>query len=280
MSSGLCRIGSPLKCARGRTLYRRQGGAWRQRRAPGPTRLPSNSLYKPAMAARTRNGAIAPAKKAVLPKKRPVAAGKFKSPGKPADKHQVRIFVSYSHKDAAALDKLRTHLAPLSRDGVSLWFDGDMDAGDAMDASIARELRRAQVFVALLSPDYLASRYCWDIEWRRAMNRRARGTMRIVAVVVKPCGWKRTNAARFKLLPHDGKAVIDWRSADHAYVNVVEGIAGVVRTIRKEKAAAPKPSRTPSKRKKVAKTAGPAASHRSKPAAKRPRPRKGKVALH
>ena len=77
-----------------------------------------------------------------------------------ASKPEVRLFISYSHKDEAARDKLDIHLAQLKRDNVSTWFDGDLDAGEALDPNIARELRRAHVFVALFSPDYLASKYC------------------------------------------------------------------------------------------------------------------------
>lgn len=150
--------------------------------------------------------------------------------GKPG----VKIFVSYSHLDAASMERLRTHLAALMRDDVSVWFDGDLDAGDELETGIARALREAQVFVALLSPDYLASNYCWNIEYRRAMNRRARGTMRVVAAVVRPCDWKSTRAAGFKLLPKDGRPVTRWRSADEAFLNIAEGIKGVVRSVRKE----------------------------------------------
>ena len=71
-------------------------------------------------------------------------------------KPEVRIFVSYSHKDEVARARLETHLAQLTRHDVSTWFDGDLGPGEALDPAIARELRRAHVFVALFSPDYLA----------------------------------------------------------------------------------------------------------------------------
>jgi hypothetical protein len=99
--------------------------------------------------------------------------------------------------------------------------------------------RRSHIFVALLSPDYLASRYCWNIEYRRAMNRRARGTMRVVAAVVRPCDWKATRAAHFKLLPRDGRPVTRWRSADDAFLDIAEGIRGVVRAVRRDMTEAP-----------------------------------------
>ncbi|CAA2159003.1 hypothetical protein MBRA_04244 [Methylobacterium brachiatum] len=161
------------------------------------------------------------------------------APRAKAEKPEVRIFVSYSHRDAEARRRLGIHLAPLERDNVRSWFDGDMDAGDKLDTGIARALRDAHVFVGLLSPDYLASNYCWKIEYRRAMNRRARGAMRVVAVVVRPCDWKSTPAAGFKLLPEDGRDVTRWRSADEAYLNVAQGIRRVVAAVRKDMAAAP-----------------------------------------
>lgn len=149
-------------------------------------------------------------------------------------KPQVSIFVSYSHKDASAREKLETHLAALKRDGVTTWFDGDMSAGEALDASVARELRRAHIFVALLSPDYLASNYCWKLEFTRAMSRRSRGLVRVVAVVVRPCDWKATRAAHFKLLPTDGKPITAWRPADKGYLDIAAGIRRVVESVRQE----------------------------------------------
>jgi hypothetical protein len=66
------------------------------------------------------------------------------------------------------------------------------------------------------------------------MGRRARGTLRVVAVVVRPCDWKATTAAGFKLLPTDGKPVSRWRSQDQALLDVTQGIRKVVQAIRKE----------------------------------------------
>jgi hypothetical protein len=159
------------------------------------------------------------------------------TPKPTVSEREVRIFVSYSHVDSAVRDKLEVHLAALKRDGVVTWYDGDMRAGDALDTEIARALRQSHLFVALLSPDYLASHYCWKLEYQRAMGRRARGTLRVIAVVVRPCDWKATAAAGFKLLPTDGKPVSRWRSQDQALLDVTQGIRKVVQAIRKEASA-------------------------------------------
>lgn len=192
--------------------------------------------------------------KTAVPRKSEAAATRAKATAKAnvrtaTSKPEIRIFVSYSHVDAAARQKLETHLAPLLKDGVKSWFDGRMDPGDALDAGISKALRQAHVMVALLSPEYISSRYC-QLEYDRAMDRRARGTIRVVGVVVRPCGWKETKAAGFKLLPEDGRTVQDWRSADAAYLNVAQGIGKLVKTLRAEMAGSPiKPSAHPPKAK-------------------------------
>lgn len=161
---------------------------------------------------------------------------------KTAGKPEVRIFVSYSHRDAGAQEKLHTHLAPWRRDGVNVWYDENIEPGDSLGTEIARELRRAHIFVALFSPAYLDSNYCWNIEYRRAMGRRARKLLRVVAVVVKPCGWNQTPAAGFKLLPKDGVPPERWSSHDAAFVDAARGIGDVIASVRRELAAGTKRS--------------------------------------
>ncbi|MCB4802204.1 hypothetical protein QO001_001465 [Methylobacterium brachiatum] len=146
-------------------------------------------------------------------------------------KTTVRIFVSYSHANATQQAKLQIHLAQLKRDEVETWVDERMEAGDRLSTEISRKLREADIFVALMSPEYIASRWC-QLEYNRAMGRRARGLMRVVVVVVRPCAWKDTGASDLKSLPRDGRSVIDWRSMDHAFADVAEGIKGAVRAVR------------------------------------------------
>lgn len=192
-------------------------------------------LYNPIMALRAQKKAPT-AKAAGTLKER---GQRLKSPAKGGEKPEVRIFVSYSHKDTTAREKLHTHLAPWRRDGVTVWYDENIDPGAELDPEIARELRRAHIFVALFSPAYLDSNYCWNIEYKRAMSRRARKLVRVVGVVVKPCGWKQTRAAGFKLLPKDGLPPERWSSSDAAFVTVAEGIGGVIKSARRELAAKP-----------------------------------------
>ena len=189
-----------------------------------------------------------PAAKAAGSIKQRGVVTKPKPSAKVAGKPPVRIFVSYSHLDAAAQKNLHTHLAPWRRDGVAVWYDENIEPGAELTVEIARELRRAHIFVALFSPAYLDSNYCWNIEYKRAMSRRARKLMRVVAVVVKPCGWKQTRAGQFKLLPKDGVPPERWSSNAAAFVDVAQGIGEVIKSVRLDLTTAPpKPSRAAQK---------------------------------
>lgn len=96
------------------------------------------------------------------------------------------------------------------------------------------------------------------------MGRRARKLMQVVAVVVKPCGWKQTSAAGFKLLPKDGAPPERWSSHDAAYVDAAKGIGDVIATVRRELTSTAKLSAKPGKYK--TKTAKPSPT----PALKQP----------
>lgn len=224
------------------------------------------------MAVRTRGNA--PVAKAAGSIKRRSVVAKPKPSAEDAVKPEVRIFVSYSHQDARAQEKLHTHLAPWRGDGVTVWYDKNIESGAELDTEIARELRRAHIFVALFSPAYLDSNYCWNIEYKRAMSRRARKLMRVVAVVVKPCGWRQTRAARFKLLPNDGVPPERWSSNDAAFVNVAQGIGEVIKSVRRELAAKPpKRSRAAPKPKPSKSTPTGPGKARTKSTAKTAKPR-------
>lgn len=147
----------------------------------------------------------------------------------------VRVFISYSHRDDAARDRLDVHMAQLKREGVSVFFDGDMIAGTELDPRIRRELRLAEIFVALASPAYLHSRYCFEIEYGYALRKAKRGKVHLVVALVEECQWRHTRMSRYKLLPRDGKPVSKWRPYGEAFEDIVNGLRGVVKAVRAER---------------------------------------------
>lgn len=162
------------------------------------------------------------------------------------------VFISYSHHDDDARKTLDKHLIQLKREGVEVWFDGDILPGAEIDPDVRRMLKRADVFVALGSPDYLNSTYCFDTEYGYAIRKAARKQVHVVVALLRACQWRHTRMARYKLLPKDGKPVDQWARRGDAYEDIVEGIRAVVKVVRRDRealatAATGKPKRSSSK---------------------------------
>jgi hypothetical protein len=208
-----------------------------------------------------------------------------------ASAREASVFVSYSHLDDEFRKRFETHMAQLHREGVHTWFDGDITPGAELDPNIRRALKQADIFVALASPNYLASRYCFETEYGFALRKAARKKLFVVVVLLRQCQWRHTRMARYKLLPRDAKPIDQWARRGDAWENVVEGIRAVVKQFRlapqapgaPKKPKAPAPGRAPKAKPagvrprratsgKAAPAATPKPKRSVKPAGKRTRP--------
>ncbi|MBN8918133.1 MAG: toll/interleukin-1 receptor domain-containing protein [Rhizobiales bacterium] len=142
----------------------------------------------------------------------------------------MRAFISYSHRDTDALERLHAHLASLRREGsVSTWYDRDILAGSELTPEIQRELESADLFLLLISPDFIASDYCITIEMSHALERHDQGTARVVPIIIEPCDWKSIDSLRrIKAVPKDGKPVSEWANENTAYLDIVQEIRRIV----------------------------------------------------
>jgi hypothetical protein len=137
----------------------------------------------------------------------------------------AKVFISYSHRDEKALERLHKHLVMLRRDGlIETWHDRQIKAGEALDNAISKELERCDLFLALVSPDYLDSKYCYEKEMQRAIKRAEEGTLIIVPIILEPCDWQSSPLAKFKAVPKDGHPVTLWTNENVAWFDVVKEI--------------------------------------------------------
>lgn len=151
------------------------------------------------------------------------------------------IFISYSHADERVLERLHKHMAMLQREGlVSTWYDRQIVPGSHVDQAITTQIDGADIFVAIVSPDYLASNYCYDREFARALERSERGELRIVSIIAEPCDWLSSPLQRFLALPKDGKPISEWTNANTAFLDIVNGLRRVVEEIARPTRDAPR----------------------------------------
>jgi hypothetical protein len=138
----------------------------------------------------------------------------------------IAVFFSYSHKDEALRDKLATHLKLLERQGViQQWHDRQIVAGTEWKGEIDGNLEAAQIILLLISADFLASDYCYDLEMGRALERHDAGSARVIPIVLRSVDnlWQ-APFGKLQALPTDGKAVTLWDNQDAAFADVAKGI--------------------------------------------------------
>lgn len=142
----------------------------------------------------------------------------------------VEIFLSYAHEDEKLVEKLMKHLKILQRTGLAmLWYDQDIGKGTDWEKSIYAHLNTADIILLLISSDFIASDFCYSKEMDRAMERHARNEACVIPVILRPTKWQYAPFAALQAVPKHAKAVTDWKDQDSAFVDITEGIQGVLK---------------------------------------------------
>lgn len=146
----------------------------------------------------------------------------------------IKVFFSYAREDEFWREELRKHLAVLERSGlVQTWFDRQIPAGCDFNREISENLESADVILLLLSPDFMASDYCYDLEGKRALERRDEGTAIVIPLIIQPCDWKESPFGAIQATPRDGKAVALFENSNEAFVQVVDEIRSAAKRLGK-----------------------------------------------
>jgi len=82
----------------------------------------------------------------------------------------LNVFISYAHEDDRLCRQLLKHLSQLQREGVQGWYDRRLTGGTEWAGEIDQHLNTADIVLLLISPDFMASRYCYDVEMERALD--------------------------------------------------------------------------------------------------------------
>lgn len=141
----------------------------------------------------------------------------------------MRVFVSYSHEDEAHRLSLERCLSMLRRQGlVECWHDRMIAAGDEWRVQISEHLEQADIILLLLSVDFIASDYCWDVEMTRAMARHAAGSARVIPIFVRDCDWSGAPFSKLQGVPDPKCPIARSANADQAWTEVARAIRAAV----------------------------------------------------
>ena len=111
-------------------------------------------------------------------------------------------FFSYSHSDETLRNELEKHFSTLRRQGfIKTWHDRGIGAGKEFDQEISQHIEEADIILLLISPDFLASDYCYEKEMTRALERHKSGEARVIPVILRPCDWHDAPFGKLQAVP-------------------------------------------------------------------------------
>jgi hypothetical protein len=137
----------------------------------------------------------------------------------------IEIFFSYAHEDDDLMNDVRRQLVVYERAGRILkWHDRQIPPGTEWRDVIDARLHSAKIVLLFVSPHFLDSDYCYDVEGKTALA----GQARVVPIILRPCSWEAAPFSKLQVLPRDAVPVTMWNDRDEACLDVAHGVMSVV----------------------------------------------------
>ena len=110
-----------------------------------------------------------------------------------------KLFISYSSKDLAFMKEFVTHLEPFRRNGkIDYWYDRMIEPGSKWDDAIRKELDSSDIVIFLLSPDFIATSYIFEIEIPAAIERLKQQNAKLFFIQLLDCSWEQTILSEYQ----------------------------------------------------------------------------------
>ncbi|MDX7437975.1 toll/interleukin-1 receptor domain-containing protein [Citrobacter cronae] len=146
------------------------------------------------------------------------------------------LVFSCSHADEALRNELEKHLSPLKRMGkISTWHDRRIVPGQEFENQIDHYFSQADIILLLISSDFIASDYCYQVEMTNALERHKRGEAVVIPVILRECAWHQLPFGSIMAATVDGKPITKFASHDEGYVQVVNAVSRAIANMEAKK---------------------------------------------
>lgn len=142
----------------------------------------------------------------------------------------LKIFFICSNNDIEFRDELRRHLAPFQTCN-----EVGIIAKDPWECVPTEKFKEADIYVLLISKDFLNSARCLD-ETKSALARREEAKAIVISVLVRSSIFRNMNLELEKrsiILPRGGKPVEEWVHRDAAWVDVASGLLNEMQSLQR-----------------------------------------------
>lgn len=144
----------------------------------------------------------------------------------------IRVFISYSHADEELRQVLDKHLMSLRHQGlIEVWHDRRIGAGEEWAGQIDENIKNAHIILLLVSADFIASRYCYEVELANAMDRHQRRDAIVIPVILRPCDWHDLAFGKLQAATREGRPVVKFPTLDDGFLEVVNALKAAAKKL-------------------------------------------------
>lgn len=161
----------------------------------------------------------------------------------------INIFIVYAREDKEIKHRLLAHLNPFVKPyRLVIWHDGYIEPGQEWKPHIESRLEQTDLFLLLVSVDFMNSEFINQVEFKYAIERHKAKKSVVIPVIINYCQWDvdfnftdfEFNLNELQVLPQEGRPVDDWKTAEQAYNNIAAGVRKVLDSIKAGKPTAGK----------------------------------------
>ncbi|WP_296841399.1 leucine-rich repeat domain-containing protein [Thiofilum sp.] len=129
---------------------------------------------------------------------------------------KIKIFISYSHEDEKYLTELKKRLKIIGYDIPNEpWSDHNLLAGSSVHDVIYQELKTADIVILLISPDFMASDYCFNHEVDIALEQYHNEQNIVVPIIIRNTPhWTKCKIGKITAIPKFGTPLKDYKDPD------------------------------------------------------------------
>ncbi|MBK2266559.1 TIR domain-containing protein [Francisella philomiragia] len=140
----------------------------------------------------------------------------------------IKIFLSYSHKNSNYLETFEKHIFPIiEKYCLDIYRDTKNLAGEEFWKNIITNLDNSDIVCLFISPDYLISKNC-IFEANKAIELQKEKSIKIIPIILTPCFWLDCTAIeglpKKLAIPTDGKAVSSFSNQDDAWIDIIQNL--------------------------------------------------------
>ena len=141
----------------------------------------------------------------------------------------LKGFITYSHEDTAAKDKLITRLVVMKQQNeLVTWHDNEMLPSDKWREEIfSTHLPDSDLLLYLVSAASLASENC-----NKELGIALKKNIKPIPIILEDCDWKKHQLGQFQALPDRGRPINEWVPDSKGWQNVIEGIRKFVEAMQ------------------------------------------------